>query len=59
MSQPIVEKEAGPPAHSDTPIEEKPTSEKKVREYKEFGHDVEAKPARSFLSLGLRVDFRA
>jgi H+-transporting ATPase len=59
MSQPIVEKEAGPPADSDTPIEEKPATEKRVREYKEFGHDEEAKPARAFLFLGLRVDFRA
>jgi hypothetical protein len=56
MSQPNVEKEAGPPAHSDTSIEEKPATEKKVREYKEFGHD-EAKPTRTFLSLGLRVNF--
>lgn len=56
MSQPIVEKEAGPPANSD--IKEAPAAEKKVREYKEFGHDVEAKPARTLLSLGLRVDFR-
>jgi H+-transporting ATPase len=58
MSQPNVEKEAGTPAQSDTPIEEKPANEKKVREYKEFGHDEETKPARAFLSLGLRVDFR-
>lgn len=49
MSQPIVEKEAGPPAQSDTPIEENSASEKKVREYKEFGHDEEDKPARKFL----------
>jgi H+-transporting ATPase len=53
MSQPIVEKEAGPP------IEEAPASEKRVREYKDFGHDEEVKPARTFLSLGLRVDFWA
>jgi len=59
MSQPIVEKEAGSPDHSDTPIEEKPATKKRVREYKEFGHDEEAKAARKFLSLGLRVDFRA
>ncbi len=58
MSQPIVEKEAGPPANSDTPIEEAPAKEKKVRHYKEFGHDEEAKAARTFLSFGLRVDFR-
>ncbi len=50
MSQPNVEKEAGPPAHSDTPIEEAPVSEKKVREYKEFVHD-EVKPSREFLFL--------
>lgn len=59
MSQPIVEKEAGPPANSDTPIEETPATEKKVRQYKEFGHDEEAKAARTFLSFVLRVDFRA
>lgn len=59
MSQPIVEKEAGPPADSDTPIEEKPAPEKRVREYKEFGHDEEAKAARTFPSLGLRVGFPA
>lgn len=59
MSQPIVEKEAGPPVQSDTPIDEKPANEKKVREYKEFGHDDEVKAARVFISLGLCVDFRA
>jgi hypothetical protein len=59
MSQPIVEKEAGPPANSDTPIEKTPASEKKVRHYREFGHDEEAKDTRKFLSFGLRVDFRA
>lgn len=58
MSQPNVEKEAGSPAQPDTPIEEKPATEKRVREYKEFGHD-EAKPTRTFLLLGLHVDFRA
>jgi hypothetical protein len=57
MSQPIVEKEAGPPADSDTPIEEKPANEKRVREYKDFGHDEEVKAARTFLLLGLRVGF--
>lgn len=46
MSQPIVEKEAGPPAQSDTPVGEVPVSEKRVREYKDFGHD-EAKPSRT------------
>lgn len=45
MSQPIVEKEAGPPAQSDTPVET-PDNEKKVREYKDFGHD-EAKATRT------------
>ena len=59
MSQPNVEKEAGPPADLDTPTEEKPAPEKRVREYKDFGHEEEAKAARKFLSLGLRVDFRA
>jgi hypothetical protein len=39
MSQPNVEKEAGPPAQTSTPIEEAPVKEKKVREYKEFGHE--------------------
>ena len=48
MSQPIVEKEAGPPAQVDTPVEEIP-AEKKVREYKDFGHD-EVKASR-MLSL--------
>lgn len=37
MSQPIVEKEAGPPAQVDTPVEEVPAEKK--REYKDFGHD--------------------
>ncbi len=50
MSQPAVEKEAGPPAHSDAPIDETPVHEKRVREYKEFGHD-EVKPTRTFLTL--------
>jgi H+-transporting ATPase len=59
MSQPIVEKEAGSPANSDTPIKETPASEKRVREYKDFGHEEEAKTARTFLSFGLRVDFPA
>lgn len=45
MSQPNIEKEAGPPAQTDTPIEEAPANEKRVREYKEFGHD-EVKPTR-------------
>lgn len=50
MSQPNVEKEAGPPADSGTPVkEEPPVNEKRVREYKDFGHDEEAKPARTFL----------
>ena len=57
MSQPNVEKEAGPPANSDTPIEEAPVGEKRVREYKDFGHEKEDKPTRTFLSLGLRVHF--
>jgi hypothetical protein len=57
MSQPIVEKEAGPPADSDTPSKEEPVNEKRVREYKDFGHEEEAKAARTFLSLGLCVDF--
>jgi len=46
MSQPNVEKEAGPPAQADTPVEEAPVNEKKVREYKDFGHD-EVKPTRT------------
>ena len=46
MSQPIIEKEAGPPAQSSTPVEETPVNEKKVREYKDFGHD-EVKPTRT------------
>ena len=58
MSQPIVEKEAGPPAQSDTPVGEVPVSEKRVREYKDFGHDEAAKPSRTFLSPEFRVDFR-
>ena len=45
MSQPIIEKEAGPPAQTSTPVEEAPVNEKKVREYKELGHE-EAKPTR-------------
>jgi hypothetical protein len=50
MSQPNVEKEAGPPAQSDSPVGEEIVSEKKVREYKDFGHD-EVKATRTF-SLG-------
>ena len=49
MSHPNVEKEAGPPAQPDTPVEEVPAKEKKVREYKDFGHD-EVKATRT-LSL--------
>ncbi|KAI0063921.1 plasma-membrane proton-e [Artomyces pyxidatus] len=55
MSQPIAEKEAGPPAQPDTPVEEKSESngvseepEKKKREYKDFGHD-EVKATRMVL----------
>ena len=44
MSQPNVEKEAGSPAQPD-PVEVAP--EKKVREYKDFGHD-EVKATRTF-----------
>ena len=48
MSQPNVEKEAGPPAQPETPVEEAPQEkEKKVREYKDFGHD-EVKATRMF-----------
>jgi hypothetical protein len=50
MSQPNVEKEAGPPAQADTPVEEAPVNEKKVREYKDFGHE-EAKPTRMSRSV--------
>jgi len=50
MSLPTVEKEAGPPAQSDTPVGEVPVSEKKVREYKDFGHE-DAKPTRTFSRL--------
>jgi hypothetical protein len=46
MSQPNIEKEAGPPAQSSTPVEEAPVHEKKVREYKDFGHD-EVKATRT------------
>jgi hypothetical protein len=62
MSLPIVEKEAGPPAQSETPVEA-PVNEKKVREYKDFGHD-EAKATRtlsymtfSALFFGLDLHF--
>jgi H+-transporting ATPase len=59
MSQPIVEKEAGTPAQSDKPVGDAPVSEKRVREYKDFGHD-EVKPTRTFFRLAfLRVIFRA
>jgi H+-transporting ATPase len=47
MSQPVVEKEAGPPAQVETPVEDVP-HEKKVREYKDFGHD-EVKATRKLL----------
>jgi hypothetical protein len=49
MSQP-VEKEAGPPV--ETPVEEVP-HEKKVREYKDFGHD-EVKATRMLLLRSFR-----
>lgn len=45
MSQQSIEKEAGPPAQADTPVEEIAV-EKKKREYKDFGHD-EEKPTRT------------
>ncbi|CAE6447415.1 unnamed protein product [Rhizoctonia solani] len=43
MSEPIVEKEAGPPAAAPTTpgAGATPTEEKKKREYKDFGHDEE------------------
>ncbi|KAF8761374.1 plasma membrane H -transporting ATPase [Rhizoctonia solani] len=42
MSEPIVEKEAGPPAAAPTTgAGGTPTEEKKKREYKDFGHDEE------------------
>ena len=46
MSQPIVEKEAGPPVQPETP-DEAPEGEKRVRNYKDFGHD-EIKATRMF-----------
>lgn len=61
MSQPKIEKEAGPPAQSSTPVEEATVSEKKVREYKDFGHD-EVKPTRTCYKLAacyMRVYVRA
>jgi hypothetical protein len=39
MSQPNIEKEAGPPAQTGPAVEEAPVNEKRVREYKEFGHE--------------------
>ena len=56
MSQPIAEKEAGPPAQSDTPVGEAPVNEKRVREYKDFGHD-EVKATRTFSRLVFSHDF--
>jgi len=50
MSQPNVEKEAGPPAQADTPVEEAPVNEKRVREYKDFGHD-EVKPSHANVDM--------
>ena len=52
MSQPKVEKEAGPPVPEITPANPdtvSPTEEKKKREYKDFGHD-EEKATRKLLS---------
>jgi hypothetical protein len=47
MSQPIVEKEAGPPAQSETETpNDSSQGEKKTHQYKDFGHD-EAKPTRT------------
>jgi H+-transporting ATPase len=58
MSQPNVEKEAGPPADLDTPTEEKPAPEKRVREYKDFGHEEEAKAAHANVDMS-RIELKA
>ena len=42
MSDPVAEKEAGPPASTDTP----PATEPRKRVYKDFEHD-EEKPTRT------------
>ena len=44
MSDPVAEKEAGPPASTDTP----PATEPRKRVYKDFEHD-EEKPTRTCL----------
>ncbi|KAF8269467.1 plasma-membrane proton-e [Lactarius quietus] len=54
MSQSIAEKEAGPPA--DTPVEEVP-KEKRVREYKDFGHD-EVKATHANVDMS-RIELKA
>ena len=46
MSDPQVEKEAGPtPPAAETPTQE---PEKRKREYKDFGHDHDDKPTRKY-----------
>jgi len=57
MSQPIVEKEAGPPAQPETPVEEPPAKEKRVREYKDFGHD-EVKATHANVDMS-RIELKA
>ncbi|KAF8474387.1 plasma-membrane proton-e [Russula ochroleuca] len=57
MSQPIVEKEAGTPAQSDKPVGDAPVSEKRVREYKDFGHD-EVKPTHANVDMS-RIELKA
>ena len=58
MSDPIVEKEAGPPALADSPAEpasngssEDAVPEKRKREYKDFGHDKVEATRMSFFSF--------
>jgi len=56
MSQPSIEKEAGPPAQADTPVEETVVTEKK-REYKDFGHD-EVKATHANVDMS-RIELKA
>lgn len=54
MSEPIVEKEAGPPAAANNQGGSgTPTEEKKKREYKDFGHDEEKATRGSFIKYFL------
>jgi len=57
MSQPNIEKEAGPPSQTDPAVEEAPVNEKRVREYKDFGHE-EIKATHANVDMS-RIELKA